>query len=73
LRNSAAASLAAVVSWGGEAAGSAVMILTGGIEADEGKYRVLADFDGAPGVVAVTARGGSIASGLRSGADQLPA
>jgi hypothetical protein len=49
------------------------MILTAGIEADEGKYRVLADFDGAPGAVAVTARGGSIASGLRSDADQLPA
>ncbi len=62
-----------VVSWGGGAAGSAVMILTGGIELDEGKYRLFGDFGGEPGAVAVATGGGLLATGRLPAAGQLAA
>ena len=70
LRGGAGAALAPVVSWGGGAAGSAVMILTGGIEFDEGKYRLFGDFGGEPGIVAVATGGGLLATGRAPAAGQ---
>ena len=50
-----------VVGW--RCANSAVMILIGGIEEDEGKYRLVTDFAAAPGAPVVVAGGGLLTSG----------
>ena len=39
------------------------MILIGGIEEDEGKYRLVTDFAAAPGAPVVVAGGGLLTSG----------
>ena len=61
-RGGATAALARAVLLGGDPADSAVMILIGGIEEDEGKYRLVPDFAAAPGAPVVVAGGGLLTS-----------
>jgi hypothetical protein len=63
LPGGATAAFVRVVPWDGDTAGSAVMILIGGIDEDEGKNKLLTDFGPASGAVSAAARGELLAAG----------
>jgi hypothetical protein len=63
LPGGAIAAFVRAVPWDGDTAGSAVMILIGGIDEDEGKYKLLTDFGPASGVASAAARGELLAAG----------
>jgi len=70
LPGGAVAAFVRAVAWDGDTVDSVVMILIGGIEEDEGKYKLLTDFDPASGVASAAARGELLVAGRLPPASQ---